>query len=283
MRGSTVTRPQASFQGPGSRRGRLPLGLRLLVLRGAVLVAVLCVIPYWLRGVKQMKGALREGREKPLAAIVGAERGPGFLEAVEEIRRTIPPDGAYLVVVEPYGRGALTAIAFRHALLPRKPVLRQRYNELAGSPSVRPLATVVIQSDEAPPVVIAGAGLVERFDPGAFGVEDRSLPAAVDEVVFESNGRIRIRGWCQGFGGVPCDVGAVLVDGKSVPISAMDRVPRRDVEAVVPSVGPCPRAGYKLVIPAGVATGDRVSVEVVFRTADRRWRLYPPRGAERVR
>jgi hypothetical protein len=103
----------------------------------------------------------------------------------------------------------------------------------------------------------------------------------VDDLSFDSTGRLRIRGWCQGNGAVRCDVAAVVVDGVSVPIQLVSREPRPDVEAALPALGPCPRAGYCLTLPQGVAAGPRISVRVAFRSADGRWRIYPERIAER--
>lgn len=267
---------------PGSR-GPAPRGSRLVAFRVAVLAAVLCVIPLWLRAARQIRREVRQGWTAPLVELVSEERGPGFREAVDELRRTVPPDGSYLLLADPDGPGALTAISLRHAALPRRPVLLSRYGELAGEPAVPPGATVVVENDEEPPAVAAGAGLFGRFDPGSLGIEDTSLPAAVDEVVLEPTGKIRVKGWCQGFGGVACEVAAVLLNGRSVPVARMPRVPRPDVEAVVPSVGPCSRAGYRLTVPARVVSGDRFLVEVVFRTADGRWRAYPKQAVERPR
>ncbi len=261
----------------------LPLGFRRVAFRVAVLAALLCVIPLWLRAARQIRREVRQGWTTPLEVLVGEERGPGFREAVDELRRAVPPDGSYLLLADPDGPGALTAISLRHAALPRKAMLLRRYGELDGEPAVPPGATVVVENDEDPPAVAAGAGLFGRFDPGSLGIEDTLLPAAVDEVVFEPTGKIRVSGWCQGFGGVSCEVAAVLLNGKSVPVTRPCRVPRPDVEAVVPSVGPCPRAGFRLTVPESVASGDRFLVEVVFRTADGRWRAYPKQAVERSR
>jgi hypothetical protein len=267
----------------GKGRWRVPGGVRLLGVRIAVLVALLSVTPTWARAAAEARKTLRTSRRESLATQVGGERAPGFLEAVDRIREAVPADGAYLVLVDPYGPGALTGIALRHALLPRKAVLLQRFQELPGKPSVQLRATVVIDSDEFAPVVTGGVLLFEPFDPGSLGVEDESFLASVDDLFIDSTGLIRIRGWCQGDGAVSCDVAAVLVDGISVPISQISREPRPDVEAVVPAVGPCPRAGYRLTLAKGVAVGPRDPVRVVFRTADGRWRIYPERFAERAR
>lgn len=267
----------------GTGGGRTPGGIRRTAVRIAVLAAVLTVAPFWARAVVGARETFLWAREKPVATLVGYARGPGFSEAVDRIRDVVPPDGSYLVLVDPYDAGALNAIALRQALLPRRPVLLKRFDELPGKPSARLLATVVIESDDSAPVVTGEVPVFEPLDPGSLGREDDSLVASVDEVSFDATGRIRIRGWCQGNGAVPCDVAAVLVGGLSVPVFQVSREPRPDVEAALPEIGPCPRAGYRLTLAQGVAVGSTVSIRVVFRTADGRWRKYPEQVAERAR
>lgn len=256
-------------------------GIRRTVVRIAVLAALLSVAPFWVGAVRQTRETIRWSRERSLSTLVGGERGPGFLEAVERVRAVVPPDGAYLVLANPYGPGALVGHSFRQALLPRKPVLLQRFQDLPGRPPERLLATVVIDSDDSGVVVTGEVPVFEPFDSGSLGAEDPSLAASVDDLSFDSAGRLRIRGWCQGDGAVRCDVAAVVVDGVSVPIQQVSREPRPDVEAALPSIGPCPRAGYLLTLPQGVAAGPRISVRVAFRSADDRWRIYPERIVER--
>ena len=262
-------------------RSRNRLGT--LLARVAILAAVLVVVPGWLTAIGEARKQLRSARKEPFVERIAKERGPGFLEAVEKVRASVPPEGSYILEVDPYGRGSLTAIALRHAVLPRKPILLQRYVELKGEPAVRPRVTVFVEDDETAPSVLEWTGLVERFDPSALGTRDDSLLGSVDEVHFDPDGRVRVRGWCQGDDAVRCDVAAVLVNGRPAPLSEVTREPRPAVEAALPRVGPCPRAGYRFTLPRGVATGDRVSVEAIFRTVDGRWRIYPEQFARRSR
>ena len=264
---------------PPTRRERFGLLLSGVALAAAFLV----VAPGWLTAILEARKQLRSARRESFEGRIGRERGPGFLEAVEKVRTAVPPEGSYIVEADPYGKGSLTAIALRHAVLPRKPILLQRYTELKGEPAVKPKVTVFVEDDETPPVVLEWTGLVERFDPATFGTRDDSILGSVDEVVFRPDGSVWVRGWCQGDGAVRCDIGAVLVNGRPAPLPEVTRDPRADVEAALPRVGPCPRAGYRFTLPRGIATGEVVSVQVVFRTEDARWRVYPERSARRSR
>ncbi len=258
-------------------------GLRGRAVRVAVGLAIVCVAPLWLRALTNSRNPVRHAAGHSLESLIGEERVPGFVDAVEVIRNAVPRDGSYLLVTEPYGPGSLTAIAFRNAVLPRRPILLRTLREESGEPPVRPVATVVIDRDDEPPVVTRDVGLLHRLDPAQLGIEDDSIPAAVDEAVLDAKRRLRLRGWCQGAGSIPCDVAAVLLDGTSVPTSKARRTPRPDVEAAIPSLGPCPRAGYELFVPSGVVPSGRFGVRVVFRTGDGRWRIYPERFAEEAR
>ncbi len=248
-----------------------------------MLAALLSVVPTWVRAVIGARETVLWSKQRPLAIQVADERGPGFQEAVTKIREIVPPEGAYLVLVDPFGPGSLSAIALRQALLPRKPVLFKRFEELPGKPSERLLATVVIESDDSGPIVTGEVPLFEPLCPGSLGVEYDSLAASVDSLTFDRLGTIRIRGWCQGDGAVRCDVAAVLVDGTTAPVLQISREPRPDVEAALPRVGSCGRAGYRLTVAQRVADRSTSSVAVVFRTADGRWRKYPERVVERAR
>ena len=267
--------------GAGKPRGRWrPIGVLGWL---AVLAAVGAAGPAWLRALWDARQALRDARHAPLEARIGEEMGPGFLDAVERVRASVPPDGSYVLDVDPYGRGSFAAIAFRKAVLPRKPILLRRYSELKGEPTVRPRTTVVVEDDSRPPAVLDWVGFHERFDPSVLGIRDDSLPASVDELHFDPDGTIRVRGWCQGRQGLACDVAAVLVNDRPAPLADLSRERRLDVEAALPWIGPCAGAGYRLSLPRGVATGEKVSVQVVFRTADGRWRAYPVQVGRRAR
>lgn len=209
----TSSSPAPSGDPPTSFRARRGA----LLARLAVLAAVLVVVPGWLTAIVEARKQLRGARKEPFAERIAKERGPGFLEAVEKVRSAVPPEGSYILEADPYGRGSLTAIALRHAVLPRKPILLQRYVELKGEPPVRPRVTVFVEDDETAPSVLEWTGLVERFDPGALGTRDESLLGNVDEVLFDPDGSVRVRGWCQGDDAVRCDVAAVLVNGRPAP------------------------------------------------------------------
>jgi hypothetical protein len=62
----------------------------------------------------------------------------------------------------------------------------------------------------------------------------------------------------------------------------VDRHPRADVAAVLPGLGPCLEAGYRVKVPAGFVGPGAVEVQVVFRTPDGRTRTYPAVAAGEV-
>jgi hypothetical protein len=77
-------------------------------------------------------------------------------------------------------------------------------------------------------------------------------------------------------------VEAVLVRGRVVPSVVVDRHPRPDVAAVLPGLGPCLEAGYRVKVPAGFVGPGAVEVQIVFRTPDGRARTFPAAAAGEV-
>ncbi len=198
-----------------STAGLLPGGWRGFVANGCLVIALLTVLPSWVRGLRACRSEAREalGNEPK-------RRGPrgqvaGFVEAVEELRQRVGPRGAYLLAAAPYGDGAVTAIALRLALLPRRPILVGRFPEMPGSPTLRPEATVYVENDLTPPIVRPALELPASDDPSNRGLVDVSIPCAVDEVTVartretRSGGGVRRRGgpratwWRSSFGVFP--------------------------------------------------------------------------------
>jgi len=273
-----IRRPSSASGAAGLWSG----GRKGIAANVSVLVALVAVLPAWVHGLGASCLEAWRGLGREPDAQRAAEQVAGFGAAVEALRGRVEPGGAYVVAVGSRGAGAVTAIALRVALLPRKPILVGRFSEIQGSPGTRPVATVTVENDETPPVVGPAPGLSASEGALVWGVRDDSIPAAVDEVTVTRNREIGIRGWCQEKGGIPCDVVAVLIRGLTVPFVEIDRHPRPDVAAVLSGFRPTPRAGYRVQVPAGFVAPGAVEVQVVFRTADGRTRTYERVAAREV-
>ena len=249
-------------------------GWRGIVTNGCLIVALLTVLPLWVRGLGASRCEARGAMGREPEAERAAGQVAGFVAAVEELRQRVAPRGAYLLAAAPYGDGATTVIALRLAHLPRRPILVGRFSQIPGSPALRPDATVYIENDVTPPTVRPALGLPASDVPSNGGLPDDSIPCAVDEVTVARTREIGIRGWCQEKGGTPCDVAAVLVQGLPVPFVEIDRHPRPDVAAALSGFRPNLRAGYRVRVPAESVAPGPVEVQVVFHTVDGRTRTY---------
>ncbi|HYN41028.1 MAG TPA: hypothetical protein VE129_04560 [Thermoanaerobaculia bacterium] len=241
---------------------------------GCLLISLLTVLLPWVHGLGASRREARASWGREPEAERAEAQVAGFAAVVEDLRQRVDPWGAYLVAAAPYGDGAVTVIALRLALLPRRPILVGRFLEIPGSPTLQPEATVFIENDVTPPSVRPALELPASDASSNRGLRDDSIPCAVDEVTVARTREIGIRGWCQEKGGTPCDVVAVLVRGLPVPFVEIDRHPRPDVAAVLSGFRPSPRAGYRVRVPAESAADGPVEVQVVFRTADGRTRTY---------
>lgn len=248
------------------------------VCRAALLVAVLAGLPRWVAALDLRRDEIRGAWGRPVAALVEEERGPDFAEALDRAKALIPERGRYLLLGNASGPGAATTIALRLELLPRTAVLFSRLVELGAEYPGVPPAVVSVGGDERPPRVLPGFDAPTRFEATLAGTPDDGLPASVDEVTFDDTDGFSIRGWCQAEG-VDCGVAAVLLDGHPVPFVELGREPRGDVAAALPALGSCERAGYRVRVPSARSEG-RFDVEVVFRAADRRFRVYPKVSVE---
>jgi len=93
-----------------------------------------------------------------------------------------------------------------------------------------------------------------------------------DQVV---RGTLVVRGWAR-IPGEDLEVTG-MIDGHVREASSRARVPRGDVELVLPELGDCARAGYEERYEPSAADLGEHTIVVVFRSADGRVREYPPR------
>jgi len=107
---------------------------------------------------------------------------------------------------------------------------------------------------------------------------DGSLPGSVDDPADGATvvGPLRVRGWARA-PGEDLDV-KLFLDG-AIVAAPIRRVPRLDVQAAIPSLGDCSRAGWECVLEPSADGGSREERELtaVFFTRDGRAHAYPVR------
>jgi hypothetical protein len=114
--------------------------------------------------------------------------------------------------------------------------------------------------------------------PRISGREDGTLLGSVDEPGDRTTvvGALRVKGWAR----APFEDLEVrlFIDGVAVG-AAVRRVPRPDVQAAIPSLGDCSRAGWSFLVEFPVHEGSSGQHELtaVFFTRDGRFRSYPVR------
>ncbi|HEX5856213.1 MAG TPA: hypothetical protein VFZ57_11390, partial [Thermoanaerobaculia bacterium] len=84
------------------------------------------------------------------------------------------------------------------------------------------------------------------------------------------------KGWARA-AGEDLDV-RLFLDGATAG-ARVSRVPRPDVQAAIPSLGDCSRAGWEAVVafPARDGSSGKHELTAVFLTRDGRFRSYPVR------
>ena len=107
--------------------------------------------------------------------------------------------------------------------------------------------------------------------------EDASLTGSVDEPAEGATvrGPLRVTGWAR-IPGEDLEV-TLLIDGERRPPAGAARVPRRDVEAAVRTLGDCATAGYDGTFAFRPADAGAHEIVALFRSRDGRERHYPPR------
>jgi len=114
--------------------------------------------------------------------------------------------------------------------------------------------------------------------PRISGREDGTLPGSIDEPREGATvvGLFRVEGWARS-PGEDLDV-RLFLDGAFAG-ARVRRVPRRDVQSAIPSLGDCSRAGWESVVefPARGGSSEEHELTAVFLTRDGRFRSYPVR------
>lgn len=109
--------------------------------------------------------------------------------------------------------------------------------------------------------------------PEVTGPSVESLVLSIDAPAegAEVTGDLLVRGWAQDEAG-PVEILEMAVDGDRREALGLVRVPRPDVAAVLPHLGPCEEAGYEVRLPKLAHDEGRRLLTVSFRSKDGRFR-----------
>jgi hypothetical protein len=113
--------------------------------------------------------------------------------------------------------------------------------------------------------------------PQALYREDASLVGSIDGPADSAvvTGPLRVSGWAR-IPGEDLHV-TIMLDGEERSAARGARMPRPDVEAVIPSLGDCRSAGYEATYAFEPDDEGPHEIQVLFRAADGRQRHYPSR------
>lgn len=252
----------------------------LLAALPAVAVAALALAsaPAQVRtAVEWLKSSPREIARSAEAArreVVGDD----YAAVVAELERRVPPGGAYAIAGDDVRTDIMHAV--RCDLAPRTPIL-MRPDNCRGWLVDRSFAPVpelaVSVSADGSPRVVETRTLVSSLWSGLTEGEVE-IPGWIDEPAEGARvaGRVVVGGWCQERGGTPCAAVRLWVDGREVEAARIERFPRRDVEAAVPGIGDCSRAGWRVAYgPGDLAPGTHCVAAALIGTGGRNRRVGP--------
>ncbi len=211
---------------------------------------------------------------------VGREADGAAHEVVLAAMTRIPPRGAYVLALE--GDPGRVSSLLRSALAPRVPYLLRRdeygWWKFDWTPQSIPLTAVLVPASGAPRVLDTRV-LLESSWSSLGGRPDQRIPGWLDAPGENTTvtGDLLVSGWCQELGARPCQSVRIWVDGGELPPEAIERFSRPDVEAAVPGIGNCGRAGCRARLPGLAVRAGRHSIAAALITADGRYRRIGPR------
>jgi hypothetical protein len=265
---------------PESPRGRGLVAAAFAALPAAVVAALALVA-----APSQVRKAVEWLKESPRGIARSAEAarrelsGDAYAAAVAEMERRVPPGGAYAIAGD--AERADVKHAVRCDLAPRTPVLLRSEGACGNWLLDRPFAPVpdlaVFVSADGTPRVVETRTLLSSLWSGLTGPEVE-VPGWIDEPAEGAavGGRVVVGGWCQERGGTPCSAVRVWVDGRELDAARIERFPRRDVEAAIPEMGDCSRAGWRAVFePGELAPGRHCVAAALIGTGGRHRRVGP--------
>lgn len=232
----------------------------------------------------QVRSAFDRLRESPAGLARDAEaarralHGDAYAGVVEEMLRRVPPNGSYAIADDATGN---VTHSVRCDLAPRSPVLLRRGRCGSGWFADRAFARVpdlaVLVSVEGVPRVVETRSVLAKLWSGLTGPQE-DVPGWIDEPAEGSTAaaRVTVGGWCQERGGRPCAAVRVWVDDVEVEAVRVARFPRPDVEAAVPGIGDCSRAGWRVDFDPGALAPGRHCVAAALVAEDGRHRRLGP-------
>ncbi len=253
---------------------------RLRAAAPGVLVAVLALatVP------AQVKTAFDWLKESPRGIARDAEAarrelyGDAYTRVIAEMSARVPAGGAYAIVDEK-GPGNVNH-SVRCDLAPRTAILLlpDRCGEwvLDRKFARVPDLAVIVSSDGAVRIAETRFLLTSLWS-GLSGPEVE-ISGWMDEPAEGRTvaGRVAVGGWCQEVGGRPCAAIRVWVDGREVDAARVERFPRPDVQAAIPGIGDCSRAGWRTEFEPGALAPGRHCVAAALIVEGGRHRRVGP-------
>lgn len=264
--------PLMLLLGAGLRRvGRL----RPYVLAGLALATVVPTFAHWRGFLGDFAKTTWVGRRDDATAANARLYGAAYVAGVDEIRRRLPPDSPYLLVKATDASQIQNYI--RYHLAPRTPrflgtLVGCKRTYIQTAPNELPSWVVLAADPGEPPRLESTASFAAREPDFFVRGEDDSIPGSIDSPSQEAavGVDLRISGWCQESGSRPCSDVLLMFDGCRIPPTSFDRYPRPDVEAALPGMGSCARAGFSgtWTLPETMI-GKTISIRAIGVSADR--------------
>lgn len=251
----------------------------LAALPAAVVAALaLATAPAQVRTAREWLAESPRGLARGEDAARRELRGDAYANVLDEVRALVPEGGSYAIANGGSGRPDQNWL--RCDLAPRVPVALRP--ETCGAwfferpPKAVPDVAVVIDRNGGLRLTETRTLLTSLWS-GLPGPQE-DIPGWIDAPADGAAvaGRVVVSGWCQEKGSRPCSAIRVWVDGVEVDSSRVERFPRPDVQAGVPELGDCSRAGWRTAFEAGALAPGRHCVAAALVGESGRHRRVGP-------
>ena len=253
---------------------------RVLAAAPAALVAALALaaVPARVRGAYERLKESPAGLTRTADAARRELNGDAYAGVITEMSARVPADGDYAIAGDEGPDNVKHAL--RCDLAPRTAILLRPGGcgrwLLDRSFAPVPALAVLVSADGAPRVVETRS-IFSSLWSGLPGTQVE-IPGWMDEPAEGATaaGRVVVGGWCQERGGRPCAAIRVWVDGREMDAARVERYARPDVQAAVPGIGDCSRAGWRLAFEPGDLVPGRHCVAAALIAEDGRHRRVGP-------
>jgi hypothetical protein len=253
---------------------------RVLAAAPAALVAVLALAtaPAQVRTAREWLAESPKGLARGEDAARRELRGDAYASALDEVRARVPAGASYAIANG--GIGLPDQNWVRCDLAPRVPVALRPENcrgwFFERPPGNVPDVAVVIEKDGSLRLAETRSLLTSLWS-GLPGPQE-DIPGWIDAPAEDKTvaGRVVVSGWCQERGKGPCAAIRVWLDGVEVDAARIERFPRPDVQAAVPDIGDCSRAGWRTAFEAGILAPGRHCVAAALVVDGGRHRRVGP-------